>query len=218
MKISKQLFLPLVTIVALISLSFVSISPTYAANLMEESTVDGTISTVNPDGTVTVIDEVGNEFILPLPEGTDPASLVPGTRVELNVIVNEDGSTTVISFAIDDRQSGYFCSQSVDLHPAGNKIAVQMGVDYSTVQSMFCNDYLGWGEIKNLLNASVKFGIDSAELLALRQSGLGWGQIKHTLDISTANSKDKQTGKPENPGNGNKSEKPTKPSNPNKPN
>lgn len=224
MKNSKQLFLPFFSIVALLSLAFLSFSPAFAVNLMEDSTVDGTISTVNPDGTITVINEVGNEYILTLPEGTDPASLVPGTRVELNVIVNEDGSITVVSYAIDDRQSGYYCSQSEDLHPAGNKIAIQLGLDYATVQSMFCNDYLGWGEIKNLLDASAKFGIDPAALLAARESGLGWGEIKHEYGITNGKPEDKPTGKPENPGNSNgngnsnKPDKPDKPANPNKPN
>jgi len=217
---SKQLILPFLSIVALLSLAFLSFSPALAVNLMEESTVDGTISTVNPDGTITVIDEVGNEYILTLPEGTDPATLEPGTRVELDVIVNEDGSTTVVSYVIDDRRSGYYCSQSEDLHPAGNKIATQMGVDYATVQSMFCNDYLGWGEIKNLLGASAKFGLDPAAILAARSSGMGWGEIKHQFGISNGKPENKPSGKPENPGNGNsnKPDKPDKPANPNKPN
>lgn len=215
MKRKQILILPLMVVAALLSFMFFSLSPVFAADLLEGTTVEGTITAVNPDGTITVIDEAGNEYTLTLPEGTDPSTIVEGTKIELEVQVNEDGTITILSFAIDDRQSGHYCSQSEDQHPAGVKLAAQMGIDYATVQSMFCNDYLGWGEIRTVLLAGNKFGLDSAELIAARESGMGWGQIKQEFGITLGKADDKTTGKPEDPG-GN-SNKPDKPDNPNKP-
>jgi hypothetical protein len=182
-------------------------SPAYAAT---GGTVYGTISAINIDGTYSVTSSDGTVYTVTPPVGTDPATIVVGSLVQLTLTDNLDGTFTVTSVSFNDRINGYYCSQSSDLQPAAEKFATQYEADYLYVQWMFCNDNMGLGVIKNILRASQQLGIDPALLQAARLSGLGWGQIRQQYDVANgksteakANQTIKTTGKPANPGNGN---------------
>lgn len=182
--------------------------PAYAAT---DTTVYGTITAINLDGTYNVTTSDGTVYIVTPPVGTDPASIVVGSLVQLTVTDNLDGTFTVTAVAFNSLSNGYYCSQSTDLQPAAAKFAAQYEADYLYVQWMFCNDKLGLGVIKNILRASQELGIEPAILQAARLSGMGWGQIRHEYGVANGNSAEAKAnqalrthGKPSSPGNSNK--------------
>ena len=178
-------------------------TPAFAADPVA-TTIYGTISAINTDGTITVTGSDGIAYSVILPIGTDPATLLVGSLVKLTGTIDELGLLTITTVEFNQRTDAYYCSQSTDPQPAGQKFADLYGADYLYVQWMFCNDNLGFGEIKNMLKFSMLTGIDTATLQAARLSGMGWGQIRKEYDVPKAN-------------NGAKPEKLTGNQNPNKP-
>ena len=191
-KIITTLLLVFVLAFAFGTQSAIALEPT-------NTTVYGTISTINTDGTVSVIASDGTSYTVALPVGTDPATLKVGALVKLTGTLDATGLFTVLTVEFNQNTNGYFCSQSVLAQPAGQKFADQFGADYLSLQWMFCNDKLGWGEIRNMLRFSDKTGVDTATLQAARDQGQGWGQIFKQFLPSTGN----QNGNSDHTNNGN---------------
>ena len=151
------------------------------------ATVYGTITAINTDGTLQVTGSDGTLYTVTLPIGVDPATLTLGSLVKLDGTIDELGVFTTATVQFNQRTEGYYCSQSSDPQPAGSKFAEQYGADYLSVQWMFCNDGMGFGEIRNMLRFSLAAGVDTATLQAARESGLGWGQIFKQYDVPKGN-------------------------------
>lgn len=191
----KKLFGIIISMVLLATM--VSFQPAYALGPTDE-TIYGTISTVNADGTITVTSSDGIAYTVSTPVGTDPTTLVIGGLVKLTGTVDDLGIFTLGALQFNQNPNGYFCSQSLLPQPAGQKFAEQFGADYLSVQWMFCNDKLGWGEIRNMLKFSEATGVDTATLQAARDEGQGWGQIFKMFQPKQDN-----PNKPLEPGKGN---------------
>jgi hypothetical protein len=82
----------------------------------------------------------------------------------------------------DDPSEGYFCVQSEDMHPFGERLASRYEVDYEILQGWFCDGF-GWGQIMLALKTSAITGDDFEGLLERRGSGEGWGQIWQDLKL-----------------------------------
>ncbi|MEA3438821.1 MAG: DUF5666 domain-containing protein [Chloroflexota bacterium] len=64
-----------------------------------------------------------------------------------------------------------------DPHPTGKKLAQRYGVAYEELMNWFCQNF-GFGEIDLAYTLSRATGIPTADIFALRRSGMGWGEIK----------------------------------------
>lgn len=180
----KKIFFAIL-LIALLAATPLSYNAKAAAST--DGFIYGTITAINLDGTVAVTTSSGSSYNVTPAIGTDPTTLVVGSLVRLASVINPDGSISVTGLALNTRTNGYFCSQSTDLHPAGEKFAAQFEADSLYLQWMFCNDGMGWGEIKNMLRFSQLTSIDPATLQAARLAGEGWGQIRKEFNVPKSN-------------------------------
>ena len=178
--------------IAILALAFVfclsafNIQPVFAAT--------GDAATLT--GVILSIDDVNSSFQVETTEGVvytihpgldfDYTSIVVGDEISLNGVEAEDGSIDLTDFTVsvdeDGKAQGFYCIQSLVQHPAVLNLSQRFGVDYATIQSMFCNG-AGIGEIMLAFETAQISGGDPADLLAQRVEGAGWGQIWHELGL-----------------------------------
>lgn len=82
----------------------------------------------------------------------------------------------------EDERDGYFCVQSEDQHPFGERLSERYEMDYETLQAWFCEGF-GWGQVMLALQTSKITGEDPQDLLEARRSGAGWGEIWQELKL-----------------------------------
>jgi RNase P/RNase MRP subunit p29 len=153
-------------------------------------------------GTVISIDEANNSFVVETEEGEtytvliseeldfDFETLKKGDIVEVEGTENEDFSLLATKVKIEEQEKddgdpsgGYYCEQSEEMHPFGEKLASRYDeVKYETLQEWFCSGF-GWGQIMLALKTSEITGDDFEALLVRRGDGEGWGQIWQDLEL-----------------------------------
>jgi hypothetical protein len=193
-KISMRYFL--LAILAALAMVLVAVQPAAAQEAGAEVEVTGTVTSIDEEsGSFTVETEDGQAYTIFPGEGFDFNTLAEGDTVEVKGTLNEDGTVSALTIKVeeqegeddptddqDDPSTGYFCTQSEDPHPFGDRLAERYGMDYETLQAWFCDGF-GWGQIMLALQTSQITGGDPAALLEARRGGEGWGEIWQELKL-----------------------------------
>jgi hypothetical protein len=144
------------------------------------------------------LDESTNEASLPLVvDGKGETSLEAfQLQIEVNLVGEEedpdddDLNDDNEGEDGDDPSGGYYCRQSDVEHPFGAYLADKYEVDYTTLQSWFCEESFGWGQIMLALHTAriteddADLLLDAASLLLEeRSNGKGWGEIWQELKL-----------------------------------
>jgi hypothetical protein len=185
----RYLFLALL---AALTMVLVAIQPVAAQEAGTEVEVSGTVTSIDEgSGSFTVETEDNVTYTVFPGVDFDFSTLAVGDTVEVEGTLNEDGTVSALVIKVedddptdeqDDPSTGYFCTQSEDPHPFGDRLAERYGTDYETLQAWFCDGF-GWGQIMLALQTSQVTGGDPGELLEARSGGEGWGQIWQGLGL-----------------------------------
>jgi hypothetical protein len=151
----------------------------------------GTVVSVDETlGTITVDTGSGVMVTITVPEGFDFTTVLVGDVIGVNGTANEDGSVTATDVVVnpeitpvEEVNTGYYCEQSENAHPVGSRLAERFGMEYTTLQTWFCNGS-GWGEIALALQTSRLTSGDPETLLTERENGSGWGQIWQVMGLN----------------------------------
>jgi hypothetical protein len=76
-----------------------------------------------------------------------------------------------------------FCGQTERRHRAAERLAEEIGVDYTQVMASFCGGR-GFGQILIAYRIAQASGQSAESIWVLRDSGQGWGQIIRDLDLN----------------------------------
>jgi hypothetical protein len=155
-------------------------------------------------GTITVLSNKGETYVVAVPEGFDLTSIQVGDSVLVKGRIDGDGSVTAESIKRlgkendkddgdgDDNQTeggrgnSAYCADGKQekLHPFAVKMVERYDVDLEWVMGYFCDGY-GMGQIMLALRTSQIDGIfiDADTLLADRANGNGWGNIWKDLGL-----------------------------------
>lgn len=176
---------------AVLAMVLAAVQPVSAQEAGDEVEITGTVTAIDEEaGSFSVETEDGSYTVFP-GEDFDFSTLEVGDTVEVEGILNEDGSIAALSINVeeedptdeeDDPSGGYFCVQSEVPHPFGNRLAERYGTEYETLQAWFCDGF-GWGQIMLALQTGEITDGDAGELLDARRDGEGWGQIWQRLNL-----------------------------------
>jgi hypothetical protein len=173
-------------------MAFMAVLPVAAQDAGTEVQITGTVTAIDETaGSFTVEVEGGETYTVFPAEGFDFSTLAVGDSIEVEGTLNEDGTVAALTIQEgeadpdqeqDDPSNGYFCRQSEDEHPFGERLADRFETDYETLQEWFCDGF-GWGQIMLALHTGELTGDDPAALLEARRAGEGWGQIWQRLQL-----------------------------------
>lgn len=177
---------------AVLAIALAAVQPVAAQDAGTDVQVTGTVTAVDEEaGSFTVETESGETYTVLPGEDFDFSTLAVDDTVQVEGTLNEDGTVAARTVTVgeeepveeeDDRSNGYYCRQSEDAHPFGERLAERYETDYETLQSWFCDGF-GWGQIMLALQTGKITGDDPAALLEARQDGEGWGQIWKRLKL-----------------------------------
>ena len=177
---------------AVLALALVAVQPVAAQEAGTDVQITGTVTAIDEvAGSFTVETEEGETYTVFPGEGFDFSALAVGDTVQVEGTLNEDGSVDALTIEEgevdpgeeeEDGSNGYFCRQSEDAHPFGERLAERYEVEYETLQGWFCDGF-GWGQILLALHTGDMTETDPAELLQARRDGEGWGQIWQGLNL-----------------------------------
>lgn len=154
------------------------------------------------DGTITVLSNKGETFVVTVPAGFDMDSVQVGDSVLVKGYTTEDRSVIAESIKLlgrgndqDDgdedqaeggKENSAYCADGKQEkpHPLAARLAERYGVTVEWVMGYFCDGY-GMGQIMLALKTSELEGIgaDPEALLAERANGVGWGNIWKDLGL-----------------------------------
>ena len=189
----------LLTTLLIFMLSLLVAGPASAKN--DKINIKGEVTAVG-EGTITVISNKGESFMINVPAGFDLDSLQVGDSVLVKGHTSEDGSVTAESIKLvgkrndkgegdEDQAEGgkgnsVFCADGKQEkpHPLAARMAERYGVTEGWVMDYFCDGY-GMGQIMLALKTSEIEGIDAdaESLLDERANGIGWGNIWKDLGL-----------------------------------
>jgi len=187
---------PFVVLVVVLLMALLTVQLVAGQETGDEVEIVGTVVSIDEaTGSFTVETESGETYTVFPGEDFDFSTLQVGDTVEVEGILNEDGSIAADKVKVeapededdpDDEQegpaSGFFCRQSDVQHPFGAMLAARYETDYETLQDWFCEGF-GWGQIMLALQTEKRTGNDPAALLEARSSGAGWGVIWQDLKL-----------------------------------
>jgi len=159
-------------------------------------------------GTITVLSNKGEIFVITLPAGFDPSSIQQGDSVLVKAVLGEGGNWVAQSVKLlgnenddldgdetevenDDLAEGSKLNSAYCMdgkqekpHPLAAKMAERYGVSEDWVMGYFCEGY-GMGAIMLALKTSQINGItvDPESLLTERSNGVGWGNIWKNIGL-----------------------------------
>ncbi len=177
---------------AVLAIALAAVQPVAAQDAGTDVQVTGTVTAVDEEAGSFTVETESDETYTVLPgEDFDFSTLAVDDTVQVEGTLNEDGTVAALTVTVgeeepveeeDDRSNGYYCRQSEDAHPFGERLAERYETDYETLQSWFCDGF-GWGQIMLALQTGKITGDDPAALLEARQDGEGWGQIWKRLKL-----------------------------------
>jgi len=153
----------------------------------EEVELTGEVTAIDEAaGTLTLeVEEDGSttSYTVLLPDDFDYDRIEVGDTVEVEGTLNDAGEILLGNLDVEDdeedeeegKESSSYCENLDAPHPAGASIADTYGVDYEQVMEWFCEDNLGFGEVKHLLRTSEQTETSLEEILSMRLDGMGWG-------------------------------------------
>ncbi len=164
-----------------------AIAATAVTVLPPDTTIVGTIQSIDPlTCSMTILGEDGTTYTVVPPVGFDCSALELGDTV---TAVGNLTDTTLTASSItpgdalggeDDKfNTGFYCSNPDQMHPALEKVATAHEAEYTTLLDWFCGG-LGVGGVNMALSFSEEFGVPTDQVLEMRKT-MGWGQIRHTL-------------------------------------
>ena len=154
-------------------------------------------------GTLTILSNKGETFVVTVPAGFDLSSIQVGDSVLVKAEAGTGGAWLAQSIKKvgngnggndddDDEQAegsklhGSYCAdgKQTKSHPLAARLAERYGVTENWVMGYFCDGY-GMGAIMLALKTSQMEGVtlDADALLASRADGKGWGQIWKDLGL-----------------------------------
>jgi len=169
--------------------------------------INGQVSEIG-GGTITVLSNKGETFVVSLPAGFDTSSIQQGDSVLIKAVQGDGGNWVAISIKllgkgnddmdedeneVDDDElaegsklNSAYCmdGKQEKPHPLAAKLADRYGVTEQWVMGYFCNGY-GMGAIMLALKTSQIDGIDATPetLLTERSNGVGWGNIWKNIGL-----------------------------------
>ena len=175
--------------------------PAFSKN--DKININGEVTDIGA-GTITVLSNKGEIFVVTLPTGFDLDSIQVGDSVLVKGYTAEDGSAIAESIKLlgngkdtDDsdededqaeggKENSAYCTDGKQEkpHPLAARLAERYGVTVEWVMGYFCDGY-GMGQIMLALKTSELKGIeaDPDTLLAERANGVGWGNIWKDLGL-----------------------------------
>lgn len=191
----------IIIIILTLMLSFLVVGSASAKN--NKINIKGEVTEVGT-GTITVLSNKGETYVVTMPEGFDPDSIQEGDSVLVKGRIGVDGSVIAESIKRlgkgnengggtedDDQAEGgkgnsAYCADGKQEkpHPLAAKMAERYDVDEKWIMDYFCDGY-GMGQIMLALQTSQLEGFDADPdtLLAERANGVGWGLIWKDLGI-----------------------------------
>ena len=182
----------LLATLAVMAMALAAVQPVAAQDAGSDVQVTGTVTAIDEEAdSFTIETESGETYTIVPGADFDFSTLAVGDTVQVEGTLNEDGTVAALTVTVgeeepvdgeDDPSNGYYCRQSEDAHPFGERLAERYETDYETLQSWFCDGF-GWGQIMLALQTGEITGDDPADLLEARQDGEGWGQIWKRLKL-----------------------------------
>lgn len=191
----------LLTSMLMFMLSLLVASPALAKN--DKVNIKGEVTAVG-DGTLTVLSNKGETFVVTVPDGFDLTSIQVGDSILVKGSIAGDGSVVAESIKLvgkgDDtagdgnsevqaeggKDNSAYCADGKQEkpHPLAARLAERYGVTEQWIMDYFCDGY-GMGQIMLALKTSEIEGIeaDPEILLAERANGIGWGNIWKDLGL-----------------------------------
>jgi hypothetical protein len=183
--------IPALLILVILLTSF-SVTPVLAKGRV--ANLKGEVTSVNADGTITMLSTKGYEVVVKL-----PANYVveEGDFIHVKGWVHEDGYVVadwVKPGEDDDLKEGdeigagsklnsAYCSGRKDKpHPVAAGISQTYGIPLENVMVYFCDGH-GFGQIMLALQTKSLTGVDVSETLGSRESGMGWGEIWKNMGL-----------------------------------
>jgi hypothetical protein len=187
---------PILALLVTLLMVLGAIQPAIADDSDNEIEFKGMVVAISEDAlSFQVQTEMGELYTVIPDEGFDLLTLRVGSIVEVDGILNEDGTVAVKRIHLErpdddqeppdeggDLSDSYYCRQSEVQHPFGARLVERYAVDYATLQAWFCNGY-GWGQIMLALQTGQMVGGDPGTLLEARREGKGWGLIWQELNL-----------------------------------
>jgi hypothetical protein len=195
----KKIYL---AVILMLVLALLVPGPAFAKN--DKININGEVTAKGDDGTITVLSNKGETFLVSLPTGFDLDSVQIGDAVLVKGHTAEDGAVIAESIKLlgngndkDDgdededqpeggKENSAYCADGKQEkpHPLATRLAERYGVTVEWVMEYFCDGY-GMGQIILALKTSELEGIeaDPESLLAERANGVGWGNIWKDLGL-----------------------------------
>ena len=155
--------------------------------------VKGAVSSYDElEGTIEILTNNGDTYVVLVPEGFDFESLKEGTLLHIKGWFNDEGQ--ILADWIKESKGGgdkgegnkadsAYCSGGKDKsHPLAVGIEEIYGMSVEDTMLYFCNGY-GFGQIMLALQTKELKGVDVSETLEARKDGKGWGQIWKELKL-----------------------------------
>lgn len=187
--------------ILMLLLAFLAPGQAFAKN--DKININGEV-TAKGAGTITVLSNKGETFVVTMPAGFDLDSVQVGDSVLVKGHTAEDGSIIAESIKLlgngkdtDDgdededqaeggKENSAYCADGKQEkpHPLAARLAERYGVTVDWVMEYFCDGY-GMGQIMLALKTSELEGIeaDPDSILAERANGVGWGNIWKNMGL-----------------------------------
>jgi hypothetical protein len=179
-------------LVLLILLIAFSVTPVLAGGRV--ANLKGEVTSVNEDGTITMLSTRGYEVVVKL-----PANYVVnlGDFIHVKGWAHEDGYILADwvkpgerDDEVEDKETGEgskynsaFCSGRKDKpHPVATGLSQTYAMPVEDIMNYFCNGH-GFGQIMLALQTKAISGVDVSETLGSRESGMGWGEIWKNMGL-----------------------------------
>ena len=189
----------LLTTILILMLSTLVAGPASAKN--DKINIKGEVTVVN-SGTLTVLSNKGETFVVTVPDGFASDTVQVGDSVLVKGRTAEDGSVIAESIKLlgggNDKDDGdadqaeggkansAYCADGKQEkpHPLAARLAERYGVTEGWVMEYFCDGY-GMGQIMLALKTGEIEGIEADPdfLLTERANGVGWGNIWKDLGL-----------------------------------
>lgn len=193
----------LITTLLTLVLAVIAVGPASAQR--DKVNIKGEVVSID-DGTLTVLSNKGETFVVNVPAGFDMSAVEVGASVLIKGRTGQNGAIEADSIKLvgkgsqeedsdndDDQensegfqQNSAFCADAKQIkpHPLAPKLAERYGVTGEWVMDRFCEGY-SIGAIMLSLRTSQIEGVTATpdELLANRAAGNGWGLIWKELGL-----------------------------------
>ena len=195
-------------VITTILVLMISLSATGSATAQKgKININGQVTKIG-SGTITVLSNKGETFVVTLPSGFDPDSIQQGDFVLVKAVLGDGGNWVAQSVKLlgkgnddlyedenevddDDLAEGSklnsaYCADGKQEkpHPLAAKMAERYGVTQDWIMGYFCEGY-GMGQIMLAIKTSQIEGIEAnpETLLTERSNGVGWGNIWKNMGL-----------------------------------